>query len=164
MHWHLLCYHFISNIPSKSADANVSACVQNTIPSALGTRRNELKASTFSHIPSALSLPMPTPAWQMAYPLQLCPYLRKSTQVEVRKIRALCYVRVWAWGSHLWCDQMCVLVHLHVSCLKCTVGEPICSRVRSRSTEGAWQRSSCFHRTRMPPATQLCLLQWCCCL
>lgn len=31
MHWHLLCYHFISNIPSKSADANAWACAQNTM-------------------------------------------------------------------------------------------------------------------------------------
>lgn len=43
MHWHLLCHHFISNIPSKSADANVSVCVQNTIPSGPGMREICLK-------------------------------------------------------------------------------------------------------------------------
>lgn len=41
MHWHLLCYHFISNIPSKSADANTSACVQNIIWAGVGRLRRD---------------------------------------------------------------------------------------------------------------------------
>lgn len=52
MHWHLLCYHFISNIPSKSADANASACVQNTIWAGVGRpERNRT-----SPLPSAFLL------------------------------------------------------------------------------------------------------------
>lgn len=164
MHWHLLCYHFISNIPSKSADANVSACVQNTIPSALGTGRNELKASTFCHIPSALSLSMPTPPWQMAYPLQRCPCLRrKQTHKWKCEKSGLCVVweseREAAACGVIRCVCLCNYTFLVSS------GQwesPFAHGVWSRSTEGAWWRSSCFLRTRMPPTTQLCLLQWCC--